>query len=134
VIADRISFRRFARLSLHDHTPDHNTLWRFRQALARDGLVDQVFAVITRQLEAKNLVLKSGTLIDATLVAARASIAQAAGKWTKPCADPTPVGVAKSRRASSATRSILALMPTTPLSVASISPMVRLRTPNRQMA
>lgn len=72
-IADRISFRRFAGLSLHDRTPDHSTLWRFRQELAREGLVDQVFAEISRQLEAKNLILKRGTLIDASLVAARAN-------------------------------------------------------------
>lgn len=72
-IADRISFRRFARFSLHDRTPDHTTLWRFREELARDGLVDKIFAEITSQLEAKNLVLKRGTLIDASLVAARAN-------------------------------------------------------------
>jgi IS5 family transposase len=72
-IADRISFRRFAGLSLHDSTPDHSTLWRFREELARDGWVDKVFAEITRQLEAKGLVLKRGTLIDASLVAARAN-------------------------------------------------------------
>src|SRR5262245_44002141 len=34
-IADRISFRRFTGLSLHDRTPDHTTLWRFRQELAQ---------------------------------------------------------------------------------------------------
>src|SRR4051794_18965897 len=39
-IADRISFRRFAGFSLQDRTPDHTTLWRFREELARDGLVD----------------------------------------------------------------------------------------------
>jgi IS5 family transposase len=72
-IADRISFRRFAGLSLHDRTPDHSTLWRFRQELSQDGLVDRVFAEIARQLEANNLVLKRGTLIDASLVAARAN-------------------------------------------------------------
>jgi len=59
-IADRISFRRFAGLSLHDRTPDHSTLWRFRQELSQDGLVDRVFAEIARQLEANNLVLKRG--------------------------------------------------------------------------
>lgn len=71
-IADRISFRRFAGLSLHDPTPDHSTLWRFRQELARDGLIDRIFAEINRQLEAKKLILKCGTLIDASLVPARA--------------------------------------------------------------
>jgi IS5 family transposase len=72
-IADRISFRRFAGFSLHDQTPDHTTLWRFREELTKDGLVDTIFAEITRQLEAKNLVLKRGTLIDASLVTARAN-------------------------------------------------------------
>jgi IS5 family transposase len=72
-VADRLSFRRFAGLSLHDKTPDHSTLWRFRQELVRDGLADRIFAEITRQLEAKKLVLKQGTLIDASLVAARAN-------------------------------------------------------------
>ena len=72
-VADRISFRRFARFSLHDQTPDHATLWRFRQELTQDGLMDKIFAEITRQLEAKDLVLKRGTLIDASLVSARAN-------------------------------------------------------------
>jgi IS5 family transposase len=92
-IADRISFRRFAGLSLHDRTPDHSTLWRFRQELARAGLVDQVFAEIARQLEAKKLILKRGTLIDASLVAARANPprkprGEAAEAPSKPSADP----------------------------------------------
>jgi transposase, IS5 family len=56
-------------------------------------LVDQVFAEITRQLEAKNLILKRGTLIDASLVAARANPprkprGEAADVPTKPSADP----------------------------------------------
>ena len=92
-IADRISFRRFAGLSLHDRVPDHSTLWRFRQELAQDGLVEQIFAEITRQIEAKNLVLKRGTLIDASLVAARANPPrkprrEAADAPARPSADP----------------------------------------------
>lgn len=92
-IADRLSFRRFAGFSLHDRTPDHSTLWRFRQELAQDGLADEIFAEITRQLEAKNLILKRGTLIDASLVAARANPprkprGEAADAPPKPSADP----------------------------------------------
>jgi IS5 family transposase len=92
-IADRISFRRFAGLSLHDRTPDHSTLWRFREELARDGLADRVFAEITRQIEAKNLILKRGTLVDASLTAARANPPRkqrgaAADAAAKPSADP----------------------------------------------
>jgi IS5 family transposase len=92
-IADRISFRRFAGFSLQDRTPDHTTLWRFREELARDGLVDVLFAEINRQLEAKSLILKRGTLIDASLVAARANPprkprGEAAEAPAKPSADP----------------------------------------------
>lgn len=72
-VADRLSFRRFVGLSLHDQTPDHSTLWRFRQELAKDGLIEKIFAEINRQLEAKKLILKQGTLVDASLIPARAN-------------------------------------------------------------
>src|SRR4030088_378114 len=92
-IADRLSFRRFVGLSLHDRTPDHATLWRFRQELAQDGLIEKIFSEINRQLEAKQLVLKQGTLIDASLVTARAkpprkARGQAEDAPEKPSADP----------------------------------------------
>jgi transposase, IS5 family len=71
-IADRLSFRRFAGLSLHDQVPDHSTLWRFRTELAADGLMDRIFAEIVSQLDAKGLVVRRGTLIDASFIAAAA--------------------------------------------------------------
>jgi IS5 family transposase len=69
---DRLSFRRFAGFSLADRTPDHATLWRFRQELAEGDLIARVFEEINRQLEARQLIVKRGTLIDASLVTARA--------------------------------------------------------------
>jgi IS5 family transposase len=77
-IKDRLSFRRFAGLSLQDRVPDHSTLWRFRSELAKDGLIDRVFAEIVRQLDVKGLIVKRGTLIDASLVAAAARPARKA--------------------------------------------------------
>jgi transposase, IS5 family len=71
-IRDRLSFRRFAGLSLTDRTPDHSTLWRFRDELTSDGRIDKLFEEINRQLQDKGLILKRGTLIDASLIAARA--------------------------------------------------------------
>lgn len=67
-LADRLSFMRFCGLSLEDRTPDHTTLWRFREQLTRGGLMDALFAELTRQLVAANVLVKSGTLIDASLV------------------------------------------------------------------
>lgn len=71
-LSDRISFRRFVHLSLQAQTPDHTTLWRFRQLL-KEGLEQRLFAEINRQLEAQGLLLKQGTLIDASLVQADAT-------------------------------------------------------------
>lgn len=72
-LADRLSFRRFVGLALDEAVPDHSTLWRFREALGRTGLAEQVFGEINRQLATKGMIVKRGTLIDATLVAAQSA-------------------------------------------------------------
>jgi IS5 family transposase len=69
-LSDRLSFRRFVGLALADPVPDHSTLSRFRSELARRGLAEPLLAELNRQLEAKGLMVKAGTLIDASLVAA----------------------------------------------------------------
>ena len=69
---DRISFRRFVGLGLQDPVPDHSTISRFRAVLAARGLGEQLFAEVTRQLDAAGWLVKAGTLMDATLVAAQA--------------------------------------------------------------
>jgi transposase, IS5 family len=71
-VRDRLSFRRFAGFSLSDNTPDHSTLWRFREELTRDGLIDRLLEEINRQLEEKGLIVKRGTLVDASFMQARA--------------------------------------------------------------
>jgi transposase, IS5 family len=72
-LGDRLSFRRFCGLALDAAVPDHSTLWRFRDELRRLGLAEAVFAEVNRQLEARGLVVKAGTLVDATLVRAAAA-------------------------------------------------------------
>lgn len=69
-LADRLSFRRFVGLALADPVPDHSTLSRFRSELVRRGLSEPLLAELNRQLDAKGLIVKTGTLIDASLVAA----------------------------------------------------------------
>ena len=69
-VDDRLSFRRFAGLPLDEGVPDHSTIWRFRQALQRHGLAEALFAEINRQLDARGLIVRKGTLIDATIVEA----------------------------------------------------------------
>ena len=72
-LSDRLSFRRFTGLALDAAVPDHSTLWRFRDALRRLGLAEAVFAEVNRQLERQGLVVKAGTLVDATLIPAAAA-------------------------------------------------------------
>jgi IS5 family transposase len=65
---DRLSFRRFLGLPPEKASPDHTTLCRFRNRLAEAGLAEKLFAEFERQLEKRGLLLKRGTMIDATLV------------------------------------------------------------------
>ena len=69
-LLDRLSFRRFCGFTLDDATPDETTFVRFRTGLAEQGLSQALFDEVNRQLEARGVILKSGTLIDASLVAA----------------------------------------------------------------
>lgn len=67
-INDRVSFRKFLGLSLEAASPDHTTLCRFRNRLVEAGLSEKLFAEFERQLDQRGLILKRGTMIDASLV------------------------------------------------------------------
>ena len=69
-VDDRLSFRRFAGLPLAESVPDHSSIWRFREQLAKRGLAARVLAEINRQLDARGLILRKGTLIDASIIEA----------------------------------------------------------------
>lgn len=69
---DRFSFRRFAGLSLEDEVPDHSTIWRFRQRLADRHLDQELVLEVERQLDQAGLIVKRGSLIDASLVSSAA--------------------------------------------------------------
>ena len=68
---ERLSFRRFVGLGLQDAAPDHSTISRFRSQLTRAGLAEPLFAAVEAQLAARGLLVKQGTLVDATLVDAQ---------------------------------------------------------------
>lgn len=67
---DRLSFRRFVGLSLEEAIPDHTVLNRFRNRLIAEGLLEKLFAELDRQLEKAGVILKRGTMLDATLIEA----------------------------------------------------------------
>jgi IS5 family transposase len=76
-LCDRLSFRRFVGLGIEQATPDHTTLCRFRERLNEAGLTVKLLALVNAQIEAKGLLLKRGTLIDATVVETAAARPQA---------------------------------------------------------
>lgn len=69
-LIDRLSFRRFCGFELDETTPDETTICRFRGALAEQGVMRACFEEVNRQLDAKGLIVRKGTLMDATLLAA----------------------------------------------------------------
>lgn len=66
------SMRRFAGLSL-DRLPDETTILNFRRLLERHGLGKKLFNEINGHLGELGLVLKEGTIVDATIIAAPSS-------------------------------------------------------------
>ena len=81
---DWLSFRRFVGLSLEEPVPDHTVLNRFRNRLAAEGLLEKLFAELDRQLEGAGVILKRGTMLDATLIEA----VSARPTDTRPSTDP----------------------------------------------
>lgn len=72
-LGDRLSFRRFIGLGLEERVPDHSTISRFRTLLVELDLAEALFAEVNRQIESRGLVIRSGTLIDATVIDAAAA-------------------------------------------------------------
>ena len=84
-LADRLSFRRFVGLALSDAVPDHSTICRFRNLLIEQGMLEQLFAELDRQLDKAGLILRRGTMLDATVI--ETSAARPGGE-DRPSSDP----------------------------------------------
>jgi transposase, IS5 family len=66
--------RRFAGIELaEDVVPDETTILRFRHLLEKHHLTEAIFAEVRALLEERGLLLKSGTIVDATIIAAPSS-------------------------------------------------------------
>src|SRR5262245_19243781 len=73
-IYDSEAMRRFARVELGDDVvPDESTILRFRHLLEQHRLTRAIFDVVARLLEERRLLLRSGTIVDATIIAAPSS-------------------------------------------------------------
>jgi len=66
---DSESMRRFAQIELQDDAvPDESTVLRFRHLLEQHKLTEQIFGLVRSLLESKRLMLRSGTIVDATII------------------------------------------------------------------
>ena len=78
---DMALFREFVGLDAgEDNLPDESTILRFRHLLEAHNLSLQILATVNATLAAKGLLLKSGTVVDATLIAAPSSTKNSSGE------------------------------------------------------
>jgi transposase, IS5 family len=73
-------FREFAGLGWDSRLPDESTILRFRHLLEKYKLADQILAVVNDLLRDKGLMLKAGTVVDATLICAPSSTKNHSGE------------------------------------------------------
>jgi IS5 family transposase len=74
MLYDSESIRRFARVELGEDTvPDESTILRFRHLLETHQLTAQMFAAVRDLLSDHDLLVTTGTMVDATLIAAPSS-------------------------------------------------------------
>jgi len=66
-VNDSIKFNQFLGLALEDVVPDHSTISRFRSALTKAGAMDVLLESINQQLEAQQLLVKTGSIVDASI-------------------------------------------------------------------
>lgn len=68
------SMRRFARLSITGAMPDETTILNFRHLLEKNSLGKSLFDTVNEYLAQQGLVLKEGSIIDASIISAPKSI------------------------------------------------------------
>lgn len=66
-------YREFAQLDEYARLPDESTILRFRHRLEKHKLAEQILLTVNELLTQRGLLLKAGTAVDATLIAAPTS-------------------------------------------------------------
>jgi transposase, IS5 family len=65
-LANNVSFINF--LGFPETIPDSTTIWLFRERLKEKGKIDAIWQELQRQLDARGLVVKEGSIQDATFI------------------------------------------------------------------
>lgn len=77
---DSRAFSDFCGVESSNQVPDGDTLGRFRNLLIRNEIQEKLFAQVAKLLEERGLLLKKGTIVDSTLIAAPSSTKNAERK------------------------------------------------------
>ena len=72
-VTDSRAFSDFCGVESSNQIPDGDTPGRFRNLLVKNELQEQLFAQVVEQLTARELILKKGTIVDSTIIAAPTS-------------------------------------------------------------
>ncbi|PHS10826.1 MAG: IS5/IS1182 family transposase [Kordia sp.] len=67
-VNDSISFSYFCGLPIDSVAPDHSTLSRFRSIMTKVEAYEPLFKEINRQLESHKIIVKTGAIIDASVI------------------------------------------------------------------
>ena len=72
-VIDSRAFSEFCGVDSSNQVPDGDTLGRFRHLLEENGIQQKLFAQVVGTLMDKGLILKKGTIVDSTIIAAPSS-------------------------------------------------------------
>ena len=72
-VIDSRAFSAFCGVDSSNQIPDGDTIGRFRALLVAHGLQEKLFAQVVGMLSAQGLILKKGTIVDSTIIAAPTS-------------------------------------------------------------
>jgi IS5 family transposase len=67
-INDRLSFKRFLGLQSSDRVPDSKTIWKFRETLIQEGVIEALFHRFNHALDDQSIFANTGQIIDASFV------------------------------------------------------------------
>lgn len=72
-VIDSWAFSDFCGVDSSNQIPDGDTIGRFRNILVNNGIQEKLFLQVTEILNSKGLLLKKGTIVDSTIIAAPTS-------------------------------------------------------------
>jgi len=69
-ITDRLSFKRFLGLKSSDRVPDAKTIWKFRETLIQENVIQALFHRFNQALDDQSIFANTGQIVDASFVEA----------------------------------------------------------------